>query len=62
MKTLMILVFCSMVAGCAASFDNRADNIYQLSERNVVRRDLTQPESIYNPATSVRFEPLRLNP
>lgn len=53
-KISLVLLSSLLLAGCAQEFKGGSGQLFQLSQRNVVYRDLTVPESLGN-------EPIRQN-
>lgn len=53
-KIALVLLPLVLLAGCAEKFKGGSGQLFQLSQRNVVYRDLTVPESLGN-------EPVRQN-
>lgn len=53
-KTALIVLSLFLLAGCTQKFQGGSGQLFQLSQRNVVYRDLTVPVSLGN-------EPVRQN-
>ncbi|BBW89496.1 lipoprotein [Klebsiella pneumoniae] len=53
-KMLLTLLSLALLSGCAQKFQGGSGQLFQLSERHVIYRDLTVPESLGN-------EPVRQN-
>ncbi|NIH07061.1 hypothetical protein [Providencia rettgeri] len=57
MRYLLLTVV--LLTGCSTTtFDSGTDYLYQLTERHVVYRDLTVPESMGNLAEPQKFTPV----
>ncbi|EBP0126885.1 hypothetical protein ABSP78_004865 [Salmonella enterica subsp. enterica serovar 1,4,[5],12:i:-] len=41
-------LFCSLLTGCSSRYDSGHDQLFQLSDRHVIYRDLTVPASMGN--------------
>lgn len=61
MRYLILPLF--LLSGCSmTTFDSGTDYLYQLTERHVVYRDLTVPESMNNLSEKQDFRPVRVEP
>jgi len=47
-KTVIVMLSLLLLAGCSQKFKGGSGQLFQLSQRNVVYRDLTVPEDLGN--------------
>lgn len=58
-----LLLAVILLSGCSmTTFDSGTDHLFQLTERHVVYRDLTVPESMSNLSEPQDFQPVRAEP